>query len=354
MDEIAEIYSDYLIASFGLTTATGLSKLLDGEISHDKITRFLSSQIKTSKDLWQIAKPVVREVERSDACLILDDSIEEKPYTDENDIICWHFDHSKGVNVKGINFLSCLYQAGDISIPIGFELVKKTEVYIDPKDNKQKRRSPISKNEMAREQIAAAIKNKVKFRFVLFDLWFSSVENMRFILKHKKHFICPLKSNRKIALSLADKLQGQWHKLENLEVQLNTTRLIYLEGLATPVLLLKQVFTNENGKTAVQYLISSDLKLSTEDITTGYKKRWRVEEYHKSLKQNVSLEKSPTQTETTQTNHFFAALCGYIKLERLKIKTKENHFALKSKLYLKALMSGFQTLRNLNQSHLSA
>ncbi len=128
MDEIAEIYSDYLIASFGLTTATGLSKLLDGEISHDKITRFLSSQIKTSKDLWQIAKPVVWEVERSDGSLILEDSIEEKPYTDENDIICWHFDHSKGVNVKGINFLSWLYQAGDISIPIGFELVKKTEV----------------------------------------------------------------------------------------------------------------------------------------------------------------------------------------------------------------------------------
>jgi len=32
MDEIAEIYSDYLIASFGLTTATGLSDLLDGQI----------------------------------------------------------------------------------------------------------------------------------------------------------------------------------------------------------------------------------------------------------------------------------------------------------------------------------
>lgn len=79
-----------------------------------------------------------------------------------------------------------------------------------------------------------------------------------------------------------------------------------------------------------------------------------VEEYHKSLKQNASLERSPTQTETTQTNHFFAALCGYIKLERLKIKTKKNHFALKSKLYLKALLSAFQTLQELNQSHLSA
>ena len=177
---------------------------------------------------------------------------------------------------------------------------------------------------------------------------------MRFILKNRKHFICPLKSNRKVALSKADKLQGRWHKLENLEIEMNSARLIYLEGLPTAVLLIKRVFTNENGQTATQYLISSDSKLSPDDIMTNYQRRWRVEEYHKSLKQNVSLEKSPTQTPTTQTNHFFAALCGYIKLERLKIKTKQNHFALKSKLYLNALMTAFQTLRNLNQSHLSA
>ncbi len=142
--------------------------------------------------------------------------------------------------------------------------------------------------------------------------------------------------------------------METLEIKENSTSLIHLEGLATPVLLIKQVFTNENGQKAVQDLISSDTKLSIDDIITNYQRRWRVEEYHKSLKQNVSLEKSPTQTPTTQTNHFFAALCGYIKLERLKIKTKQNHFALKSKLYLKALVATFQTLKNLNQIHLSA
>jgi hypothetical protein len=36
----------------------------------------------------------------------LDDSIEEKPYTDENEIICRHFSHAKGRCVKGINILS--------------------------------------------------------------------------------------------------------------------------------------------------------------------------------------------------------------------------------------------------------
>lgn len=354
MDELAEIYSDYLVASFGLTTATGLSKLLDGEISHDKITRFLSGKAKNSKDLWQFVKPLIREIETDDACLILDDSIEEKPYTDENQIVCWHYDHSQQMLVKGINFLSCLYQTASIAVPIGFELIRKTEIYTDPKDSKQKRRSPVSKNELARSQIEYAVRNKVKFRFVLFDVWFAAVENMRFILKWHKHFICPLKSNRKIALSGEDKLQGRWQKLETLEIETNKSRLIYLEGLEVPVLLIKQVFTNEDGKTAIQYLISSDTKLSNTDLTTNYQKRWRVEEYHKSLKQNVSLERSPTQTERTQTNHFFAALCGYIKLERLKIKTRQNHFALKAKLYLKALMSAFQSLRELNHTHLSA
>ena len=354
MDNLAEIYSDYLIASFGLTTATGLSNLLDGEISHDKITRFLAGKVKTSKDLWHFVKPLIREVESDAACLIIDDSLEEKPYTDENDIVCWHYDHSKQMNVKGINFLNCLYQTNEIALPIGFDLVEKTEKYVDPKDGKEKRRSLISKNELAQNQIAYAIKNKVKFRFVLFDVWFSSVENMKFILKHRKHFICPLKSNRKVALSRNDKLCGRWHKLETLEIETDKSRLIYLEGLELPVLLIKQIFTNEDGTTAIQYLISSDTTLLPNDIIRSYQKRWRVEEYHKSLKQNVSLEKSPTQTMTTQTNHFFAALCGYIKLERLKIKTKYNHFALKSKLYLKALMSAFQTLKELNHVHLSA
>ena len=38
---IADLYSDYLLASFGATTATGLSELLEGEISHDQVTRYL-------------------------------------------------------------------------------------------------------------------------------------------------------------------------------------------------------------------------------------------------------------------------------------------------------------------------
>ncbi len=103
MKQMLDIYSDYLIASFSQTSATGLSNLVNGEISHDQVTRFLSQEKKTAKDLWLIAKPFVKKIQSPQGVLIIDDSTEEKPYTDENDIICWHYDHSKQQNVKGIN-----------------------------------------------------------------------------------------------------------------------------------------------------------------------------------------------------------------------------------------------------------
>ena len=88
-----ELYSDYLLSTFGKTTATGLSALIDGQVSHDQITRFLSGEEYTSKELWQEVKPTVRKVEREDAVLVFDDTIQEKPYTDENEVMCWHYDH---------------------------------------------------------------------------------------------------------------------------------------------------------------------------------------------------------------------------------------------------------------------
>ena len=109
MDKMMDLYTDCLLSSFEQDTATGLSNLLEGSLSHDKITRVLSGRAYTSKDLWQEVKSPVRENESEEACLIFDDTIVSKPYTDENDIICWHWDHSKGRNEKGINLLTAFY-----------------------------------------------------------------------------------------------------------------------------------------------------------------------------------------------------------------------------------------------------
>jgi hypothetical protein len=353
--ELLDIYTDYLISSFGLTTGTGLSQLLDGAISHDRIQRFLASPMKSGAAFWQVVKPYIRQIQREEGVLIVDDSISEKPHTDENDIICWHYDHTSGQTIKGVNIISALYHVQEVSLPVGYHLVTKTERYTDKKTGKEKRRSTVTKNEIYRQLLRQAVHNQVPFRYVLNDVWYASAENMMFV-KHDltRDFIMPLKSNRKVALNLEAKQQGQYVRVDTLDLEADTVTTIYLEGVNFPLHLVKQVFINGDGSMGILYLVTSDLELTYDGITTGYGKRWPIEPYHKSLKQNASLSKSPTKTVTTQSNHIFAALCAYIKLEMLKVSTQTNHFALKSKLYVQALRTAFDALQELQPIRFAA
>jgi len=352
---LLDLYTDYLISSFGPTTATGLERLLEGEISHDQVTRFLASAPKTSADLWRQAKPLLRQVESAEGVLIIDDSIEEKPYTDENELICWHWDHSQNRAVKGLQFLTAFYATTQLKLPLAVDLVTKTETYVDPKTGKTKRRSRLSKNERARMLLHICVHNQVQFTYVLSDLWYASADNMKYI-HHSlhKHFVLPLKENRRVAVSRAAHQRGQFVAVGTLDLPVGTTCEIWLEDVDFPLLLTKEVFTNGDGSTGLRYLVTDDLTLNYDHLTTLYQKRWSVEVYHKSLKQNASLEKSPTRTETTQRNHLFASLCAYLKLESLKLTTGHNHFALKSKIYLSALRSAYDELVKLKSQPLPA
>ena len=349
-----DLYTDYLLSSFGQVTATGLSNLLDGTVSHDKITRLLSGQEFTSKDLWHNVKPLVRSHESEDACLIFDDTIVSKPYTDENDLICWHWDHSNSRNEKGINLLTAFLHTQSatspeaLRVPVAFECVKKTVCYTDPKTNKEKRKSPVTKNEIMRSMLKDSIgKMRLVFRYVLADSWFASSDNMLFIHRLKKFFVMDIKSNRLCMLASEDRNKGQWTNLDKLSLKPEKPVKIWIKDLEIEVLVCKFVFTNKDGSTGEVYLVSNNFELSADQFKTLYKKRWSVEEYHKSLKQNASLAKSPTRTVTTQTSHLFASLLAYVKLERLKFVRQMNHFALKAKIYYAALKHAWIELENL-------
>ncbi len=337
--KLLDLYTDFLICSPHYRTATGLSDLLEGEVSHDQVTRFLAGGEYGSKELWQEVKPYVRHVETDAGVLILDDTLEEKPKTDENEVVAWYFDHSQGKSVKGINLVSALVRYGDIAIPVGFEVVRKNQEFLDPATGKRKRRADRSKNEIFRDLVRISLANRVKFRYVVADSWYASQENMAYVRQRQKHFILALKDNRTVALSEKDKREGKFQPISSAPLENHATVRGYIRGLEFPVLLVKQVFTNQDESTGVIFLAGSDLSLDWEQMVEIYHKRWRIEEYHKSIKSNLGLEKSPTRTERTQCNHIFASLCAFTKLERLRMKHGLNQFALKYKLILKATQS---------------
>jgi hypothetical protein len=354
MNALSEIYINFALSSFGKIEMTKLSKILGKGNSHDIFTKnlLLNDEIEIDKELWRHVKPILRDYENEkDGCLLIDDSLLAKPYTKESDMVCWHYDHTIGKSRKSILMLNFHYtDASGISLPLGYEIITKSEKEYEDKKKKWVKKSKFTKNEIMRDKLEILhFHNQLKYRYVLFDKWFASVENLVFINDVlKKKFVCPLKKNRKVALSREEKNNGKYVSISSVDMGDCSSRLVYLEGYENTVKIIKQVSKDgDDDESIYLYLVTNDIDLTTNKILEIYKRRWKIEEYHKSLKQNLKIEHSPTKVETSQLNHIFLSVCGFVKLERLRLNYKMNHFAIKEKIYIEALKTAYQKVGEL-------
>jgi hypothetical protein len=323
---------------------TKLSKILGKGNSHDIFTKklLLNDEVETDKALWNHVKPILRDYENDeDGCLLIDDSILAKPYSKESDMVCWHYAHTIGKSKKSILMLNFHYtDASGISLPVGYEIITKTEDVYDKKKKKIVKKSMFTKNEIMRDKLEILhFHNQLKYRYILFDKWFASVENLVFVNDVlKKKFVCPLKKNRKVALTKKDKDNGKYVSIATVDMGDCSSRLVYLEEYEDTLKIIKQVSKDgDDDESIYLYLVTNDIDLLTNKILEIYKRRWKIEEYHKSLKQNMKIEHSPTKVEKSQRNHIFLSVCGFIKLEKLRLNYNMNHFAIKEKIYIEAI-----------------
>ena len=113
----------------------------------------------------------------------------KKKKFNENELISWHFDHTVGRWVKGINLLNCIYHSGQSRIPVAFKLITKEIKYSDVATQKLKRKSSTTKNEDLISMLKACKKNQLKWRYVLADSWFSAIGNLIFIHEKIKNIL---------------------------------------------------------------------------------------------------------------------------------------------------------------------
>jgi hypothetical protein len=352
MEALLDSYTDFLMVCPGQASATFMSAVMEGAVSHDQITRMLSNGKVNSQALWQMVKPLCREIQSSEGVLIIDDSILPKPHSRINGLVCWHYDHTKGRTVKSINFLSAVYHSQGMSIPVGIETVIKDQAYIDRK-GKAKIRNTISKHEQFRSLIKEA-GWKMPIEYVLADTWYSCAENMNYIVNQVgTHFILGCKENRRIALSLEDKKVGRYQLIKEVAPE-GYARTVWLEQLDFPVVLTKQVFKHEDGSCGMIYLVSSDLRLDNRQIAAIYQRRWKVEEFYKSVKGNASMGSSPAWKRGTQSSHLIASVMAFVKLEVLKERHNKNHFLIKKQLFKHAARAAWNNLDMLQLKSIAA
>jgi hypothetical protein len=109
-----EQYIEFLISTPINYTCTHLADHISG-ISHDSITDFLKSQRLTAASVWAQALTLIHNTE--DSFLIVDDSVQEKPYARAIEPFYPHYSGNKHVVIRGLILsILCIVQETAIII----------------------------------------------------------------------------------------------------------------------------------------------------------------------------------------------------------------------------------------------
>ena len=148
--------------------------------------------------------------------------------------------------------------------------------------------------------------------YVLMDSWYSSIDNLKAISrKFNWNFICNLKSNRKVSV-----YQGTYIPIADLDLAEKQVRKVWLKEYGF-ILVCKIV--DKDGD--ITYLATSDLTLlHYDDFIAHFQHRWKIEEFHRGIKQTTGIEKCYSTLASSQKTHIFASFIAFIKLEVRRLK----------------------------------
>lgn len=337
-------YVDYLLSTEGHISATDLSEATAGKYSHDQITRMLVNGVVDDKTIYLKAKSFLQKKgTKGVVTLSIDDSVVPKPHMQLTNVVNWHYDDSKGWCVQGINFVTALWSDEQASVPLSLQVVQK-ELRYNEKKQKEEWKPLQNKNELMRSMVQRLTRSK-QIDYVLCDSWYSSKQNMNYLVEEcETHFIMSLRRNRAVARSQKEAATGNFKPLQELKLGKGAVKL-YLKGVNFPVQVVKRVCKNADGSSSTLYLACSDPELSAEQILQLYKRRWKVEEYHKSMKNNCSLGKCQARSPLSQQSHFYLAALAFLLLEKAKTKEDQNHFALKKQLSILTIKYGMKIIK---------
>ena len=159
--------------------------------------------------------------------------------------------------------------------------------------------------------------------------------------KKRKDFVFPFKASRRVALSEMDKQNKRFvsavtasqyaRSVSDLPVPtaceggtaVSSCQRIYLDKVPFALLLIASVVTDHEGKSSVLYLVTSDLtqvfsrrkhRLDASAIRVNgyaisplavYKKRWKIEEFHKSIKEQCGVFQVSDEASLDTKQPFF-------------------------------------------------
>lgn len=317
-------YIEYLVSTPANYTCTNLAQHLQG-VSHDAVSDYLAQAKSTAHQLWELVQPLLNDSEQ--AYLIVDDSVQDKRYSNHIELVRRQYSGAEGGLVRGIGVVNLVHTdgVGGNYYPIDYR------IYAPQQDGK-------TKNDHFADMLTNAVSNKrVQAKGVLFDSWYGSVDNLKLVMRLGLVFVTTLKSNRLVSLSK----EGGYIHLEDIqwgEAQLRSGVIVKLKALPQKVRLFKVVATNGD----IEWVITNSDRpheATTHSVQEENEVRWQVEQFHRELKQLTGVEACQCRKARSQRNHIACCYHAWLSLKVAAAKLGKSLYRTQADLlsdYLRA------------------
>lgn len=308
-----ELYCQFLIAAQTNFTATGFANLTQN-VAHDSITRFLSGTKLTPNILFEYTRQFV---DQFSGYLICDDSVLDHPYGQEINLARWQYSGVHHDVVFGIGLTTLLWTGNDSSqhIPVDFRIYAKDE-------------DGMTKNQHFREMLTLARHRGFKPKGVLFDSFYAALETLKLIRDYNWIFTTRLKSNRTVSTA-----PGKENRLRIKDLKIpKEGMIVHLKGFGTVRVFLID-FPNGNK----EYMATNQLTFSNSDVRDAAARRWKIEEYHRGLKQTVGVQNCQSVTGRAQRTHIFCSILSFVALEKKRLEENISWYESKRRIISDAL-----------------
>lgn len=288
-------------------------------LSHDRVNRYLRDDTVTAADLWCTVQETL--VMSPDGYLLFDDTVLDKRHSAKIENVYKQFSGNEHKVIKGIGVVTCVYVN-----PSTKQFWAVDYRIYDPLTDEK------SKLDHVQEMLTEAIEQKkLTFSTVLMDSWYATQKLMKFIDEQKKIYYTVVKKNR-----LVDETQGveayqRVGDLEWSEQALLDGKRVKLNGF--PANHKVQLFwvTVLPGKT--EFVVTNDLSWdSSQQARRHCKVRWKIEEFHREIKQLTGIESCQCRKGIIQKNHIGCAMLVWAKLKQLAYQTGKTIYQLKHSL----------------------
>lgn len=287
-----ELYSSFIQASSVRYSSLAMSEVCPDQLSHDSISRWLRDKKFQPKKIFEAVK---NYIDTQEPCvLIIDDTILSKIHSKKIELVNYQYSGNVHDVVAGIGLVNLLWYGlnSEQYVPIDYRIYDKDS------DGK-------TKNTHCLEMLNLSQNRGFNTAVVVMDSWYSSLKNLKSIRDMGLTFVTTLRKNRKVnrnvsldALDIPD---------EGLEIHLRGY------GFVTAF-----KFVAKNGR--IDYVITNMDNPSRNDVEKIMKIRWKIEVYHRELKQTCGLERCQSRNARAQRNHIFMSIYAWINKFKRRVR----------------------------------